>query len=545
MKKNSTIIITYIILIAVALLIIFGNLGSTSQNSSTSNKANGKYKNSEFRILASQENKDIVEVIEKFGQDNNYNISVDYAGTLEIIDKLNAGESTNYDAVLMSNSIWVYMLDNSSTISNSVYTCINPVIFGIKKSKAQELGLIGKEVYTRDIVKLVQDGKLKFSMANPTQTNSGASAYLGLISTLAGNPEVLSEEMLNNDELKSSIKTFFTGLERSSGDEDYLESMATNENYEAFVTYESSIIDINKKLVAQGKEPLYAIYPVDGVSISDTPFGYINNKDDNKKLIFDDIKNYIKGDEGKAELEKLGRRTWYGGINANVDTSVFNKDWGIDTTKYITPTKYPSKAVIKASLNLYQLELRKPVHVAFCLDYSGSMYGSGIKSLRSAMEYILTESKASKNYIQFSDADKIDVIPFSSNVIDVWSSYNNGKTFDESTQSLLTKINSQNPGGSTALYPACIKALELLQNEDLEKYSTSVVLMTDGVGNVGSFNNLDKTYHSLNKEIPIYSITFGDADDSQLQDIADLTNAKVFDGKSDLVKAFKQVRGYN
>ena len=38
---------------------------------------------------------------------------------------------------------------------------------------------------------------------------------------------------------------------------------------------------------------------------------------------------------------------------------------------------------------------------------------------------------------------------------------------------------------------------------------------------------------------------FGEADEYQLQEIADLTNAKVFNGRTDLVKAFKEVRGYN
>ena len=38
---------------------------------------------------------------------------------------------------------------------------------------------------------------------------------------------------------------------------------------------------------------------------------------------------------------------------------------------------------------------------------------------------------------------------------------------------------------------------------------------------------------------------FGSAFEDELQDIADLTNGKVFDGKTDLLKAFKEVRGYN
>ena len=100
-------------------------------------------------------------------------------------------------------------------------------------------------------------------MSNPTTTNSGASAYLGLLSTLAGNPEVLTNEILEDEALKSEVKTLFTGLERSSGSEDFLEELFLGGDYEAVVAYESSIININKQLVARGEEPLYAIYPVD------------------------------------------------------------------------------------------------------------------------------------------------------------------------------------------------------------------------------------------------------------------------------------------
>ena len=290
------------------------------------------------------------------------------------MEKLNSGEY--YDAVWTSNSIWLYMLDSSVKTSDSKFTSINPVIFGIKKSKAQELGFIGKEVYTKDLVNAISQGKLKFSMSNPTSTNSGASAYLGMVSTLAGNPEVLKTENLQNSELKEKIKSLFTGLQRSSGSEEFLEELFLNGDFEAVVTYESSIININKQLIAKGKEPLYAIYPVDGVSISDSPFAYIDNNDESKKEIFKDIQGYILSDEGQKLLQKNGRRTWYGGTSTNVDKNIFNPEWGIDTTKYISPVKYPSTTVIKQALNLYQTELRKPVHVAFCLDYSGSMYGN-------------------------------------------------------------------------------------------------------------------------------------------------------------------------
>ena len=539
-NKNSKIIALVIVLICIILFIgsyiedaienmiykVEDRIGTTI----------GNYSSSTFKIISSQENENLEEIVKDYARQKGYDVDIEYAGTLEIVQKINNGEQ--YDAVWLSNSIWGYML-NGTSLSNSKCTSINPVIFGIKKSKADELGFVGKEVYTVDIVKAIAEGKLKFSMSNPTVTNSGASAYLGMLSTLAGNPEVLTKEILENETLKTNIKTLFSGMERSSGDEDFLEELFLNGNYEAVVTYESSIININKQLEARGKEPLYAVYPVDGVSISDSPFGYIDSKNAYKKEIFTDLQSYLLSNEGQKLLQEEGKRTWYGGINENADKTVFNPNWGIDTTKYISPIKYPSKEVIKLALNLYQNELRKPVHVVFCLDYSGSMRGDGELQLKKAMDYILTD-KAANDFIQFSVEDKIDVIPFASTTEPAW------KTTDgTNTDEILKKINNYPSSGTTALYPAAQDALDLLKDENTEKYNLSIILMTDGQANEGTYHDLYTEYKTINKQIPIYSIMFGYAVESELQEIAKMSNAKVFDGKTDLIKAFKEVRGYN
>ena len=534
MKKTTTSIkILAILFIGLTLLVSF--FDSFEDSNIFKNKA---YNDKVFKIISSSENKPLELYIRNYFAKEKVEVDIEFEDTLKIMKKINKGEK--YDAVWVSNSIWLYMINNSKvSITNSKSTSINPVIFGIKKSKAESLGFINKEVYTKDIVDAIKSGKLKFSMSNPTTTNSGASAYLGILSTLAGNPEVLTESMLENQKLKDNLKSFFSGLERSSGNEDFLEELFLNGEYDAVFSYESSIININKKLEESGKETLYAIYPVDGVSVSDSPIAYMDNKNENKKNIFDKFQSYLLSNEGQKLLSKHGRRTWYGGINKNADKTIFNPKWGIDTTTYITPTKYPSTAVIKKALALYQTELRKPIHVVFCLDYSGSMYGDGINQLRDAMDYILTD-RAEEELLQFTSEDKIDIIAFETDINDVWSTKDGSKT-----QDLLNKINSKEPNGSTALYKASIKAIELLRNEDSNKYNVSVILMTDGNANVGSFSQLKSAYNYYKKDIPIYSITFGNASQTELTEIAELTNAKVFDGRENLIDAFKEVTGYN
>jgi len=515
----------------------FDNLISNFQNETDDGKKYS-YDASKFNLISSSENKILDEDIKSFAKKNNIDLNITYADTLDIMSKLNSGEK--YDAVWSANSLWVYRVSTVS-LSESKSMSINPVIFAIKKSKANELGFVGRDIKTKDILSAISAGKLKFSMSNPNSTNSGAVAYLGILQTLAGNPDVLTLDMLNSSKLKQDMKTFFTGLERTSGDEDYLEELFLNGDYEAVVSYESSIININKKLIKEGKEPLYAIYPVDGVSISDSVLAYIDNKDDDKKEEFLKIQNYFLSNDGQKILENYGRRTWYGGITNNAPADIFNPEWGIDTSKYISPIRYPSDEVINRALSLYQEELRKPTHIVFCLDYSGSMYGTGYEELVSAMEYVLGD-KAKNDNIQFTEKDKITILPFASDVKDEWKTSDGSKTND-----LLRNIKEHEPGGSTALYTAVIRALQILRYEDLNKYNVAVILMTDGASNdrVNSYYSFESYYRNANLDIPVFSITFGDAYEYELERIAEATNGKVFDGKTDLVEAFKATREYS
>ena len=532
--------IKYFIFIGIVLIIIYlCNIAYDQIQADLLHFSDEFYKEENtLKIISSSENQDLENVIKEYAIKNDLNIDIDYAGTIEIMEKLNSGEK--YDAVWCSNSVWLYMLDDTVKVSDSKSTSINQVVFAIKESKAKELGFIGKDIYTKDIVEAIKNGKLKFSMSNPTQTNSGAIAYLGLLSTLAGNPEVLTTKHLQNENVKNELVSLFIGLERSSGSESFLEELFLKGSHEAVVTYESSIININKQLEEQNKETLYALYPIDGVSISDSPLAYIDNGNDLKKELFLNFRNYILSDEGQDLLSKTGRRTWYGGVNKNVDEELFNPKWGINTTKYIVPIKFPNTKIIQEALGLYQSELRKPIHTVFCLDYSGSMYGEGYQELTNAMKYILTQEEAKKDLLQFNEKDKITVIPFSTNVLNIWQ-----VTDGTNTEELLNKILALNPTGSTNIYDTSIEALKILDKEDSNKYNLSIILMTDGLSNKGTYTNLSYEYKKLEKEIPIYSIMFGDAYEKELDDIADLTNAKIFDGKKDLLKAFKEVRGYN
>ena len=498
------------------------------------------FKDNTFRILASSSTKEMESDLKNKAKKEGINLEIDYHGDLEIVNMLNA-TSSNYDAVWLSNSLWLYMLDNTSLTSESKSIVMNPVVFGIKKSKAEELGFVGKEIYNKDILKVIQDKKLKYIMSSVTKTNTGATTYLNFLNSLAGSPEILTEEMLESDNLRNDLKNFFSGVERVSGDEDYLKEIYLKGEYDALISYESSLISLNKELVGKKEEPLYLIYPVDGVAINDMPFAYINNdvKDTKNKEKFLKLQNYLRSDEVLTKMEKMGYRSWYGGIKTDTDSKTFNKEWGIDTSKYLKDMKYPSKKVITKAINLYIEELRKPTHVVFCLDTSGSMGGTGILELKDSMNYILDYETASKDNLQFSKNDKISVITFDSKVDKVFDT-----KYGSNTNEVIDEIRTLDAYGGTNIYDASIKALEILKNES-DDYTKTIILMTDGVSNNGTFNELRSYYNRNRFDIPIYAITFGNSDERQLREIANLTNSKIFDGKSGLKEAFIEVRSYN
>ena len=535
--NGNTLAILFIVGIWIFMFLIVGEMIFSIDKKYKSSQEKHDYSDDVFSIITTPENKVLEKTIKEYADKNDFEVEIVYADNLEIVEKLNSGEK--YDAIWSSNSIWLDLLDSSVKTSNLKSTSITPIVFGVKKSLAEKYGLINKEVTMKDLLQLIKNGDLKFSMANPIMTNSGASAYFNILSTLAGNPEVLTLDHLKDEKLKRDLKSFFKGLERTSGDEDFLEESFINGDYDAAVTYESSIISINKKLESKNKEILYLIYPVDGVTFSDSPLVYVNNGNDEKKEIFLDFQSYILSKEGQSKLASLGRRTWYGGVTNKADSSQFKIEWGIDTTKYISSVKYPSKEVIKEALRLYQEELRKPVHVVFCLDYSGSMSGNGVQELIEALKFIFGEN-AKSNMIQFSKYDKIDFVIFNSSVRRVSTTFTG-----ETVGSIIDYLSKYSPTGITSLFPAAAEAIDILDKTDNEEYNLSVILMTDGEGNNGSFSDAQNAFRASKNRPPIYSITFGEADEKQLEQLAELSNGKVFDGKSNLVKAFKTVRGYN
>ncbi len=491
-----------------------------------------------FTILSGSENQSIEPLITEYAKDKDFKVEMVYKGSVDSMLELQ-NHPEKYDAIWLPNSMWINMGDTKNVVKHDKSIFTSPVVFGIKQSKAEELGFTKQDVNVEEILHAVEQQKLTFMMTSASQSNSGASAYIGFLYALLGNPETITTEDLQKPQLKEDIRKLFSGINRSSGSSGWLKDLYLKGNYDAMVNYEAVIIETNQELIEQGKEPLYVVYPKNGLTISDNTLGYIDNQDGAREEFFTALQDFLLSDETQDQIVDLGRRTGLAGLVKNANEDVFNPDWGIQTDKTLVPIKFPPENVIKEALNLYQTSFKKPSYTVFALDFSGSMEGEGLEELKEALSTLLDQNKAQQYLLQASNEDKIVIIPFNDQVLDIWQA-------DQLSQysALMKQVEDYQAGGGTDIYNPVIEGLEQLKNVDVNHYNPAVILMTDGQSG-GSFTELEDYYQNLNKDIPVFSIMFGDASDEQLNEISELTRARTFDGKNNLVEAFKNAKGYN
>jgi hypothetical protein len=91
---------------------------------------------------------------------------------------------------------------------------LSPVVLGVKHSLAQRFGWTGNPNVTwADIQARSKAGELRFGMTNPTASNSGFVALVGVAEALAGSGAALNAGTIN----VAGLKDFFAGQALTAG----------------------------------------------------------------------------------------------------------------------------------------------------------------------------------------------------------------------------------------------------------------------------------------------------------------------------------------
>ena len=536
------------IMVLPALLLFLAGCARTGPSPAVgAHGSNGPPGPPDLTVLSGSENKTLEPLIQDFARQHDVSIQMNYSGSVEIMRDLQSG-NVAADAVWPANSFWISLGDTRHQVKQARSIMRTPVVFGVKKSVATRLGWVGKPVTVEQILRAAESGKLRYMMTSATQSNSGASAYLGYLSAFAGRPETLTQRNLSDPQVQGKIKRILGTVNRSSGSSGWLKDLflANYDKYDAMVNYEAVIIETDQQLVAQGKEPLYVVYPEDGLALADSPLGYVDKGDAAKAKLFGDLQQYLLSGAAQARILAQGRRVGLLGLTiSHPDTAVFNPAWGINTRRVLSPIRFPGPAVVAHALDLYQTTFRKPSLTVYCVDFSGSMASNGgEQGVKSAMHLLLDQDKARGLLLQASPNDVTIVVPFNNHP---FSPLNVTGNDPAALHQLAAQVDGLQADGGTDIYSPVMQSLDMLKrNGNLDKYFPAVILMTDGQSNTGAtFNDLRAYLAQSGMQVPVYAISFGDADTNQLNQITDLTSGKLFDGSHDLVAAFREAKGYN
>jgi len=487
-------------------------------------------------VLAGSELRDIEPMLPEIERQTHVRLQLTYSGTLAGIDRLNAGE--HFDAVWFSHAKYL-VLNDASRVKAQEKTMLSPVILGLKTSKARAFGWDHASPTWADISARVKAGELRYAMTNPTASNSGFSAIIGVAAALTGTSSALTAKDVD----QSKLRDFFSGQILTAGSSGWLAEayVRDQDQLDGIINYESILLSLNHD--GQLHEPLTLIYPREGIVTADYPLVLLDGA---KRSMFDTVVAVVRSAPFQREIMT---RTFRRPVN---------RDVALDKTipsAMIVELDFPSDLdAINALLLTYLNSARRPAHSLFVLDVSGSMKGQRLDQLKSAMGTLTGgDSSLTGRFARFQERERVTLIPFSSQVssqptVEIGTG---AASLTKGLDQLRSMSGALEAGGGTAIYSALAEAYRQAQDlmrTDPNRYY-SIVLMTDGVSNQGmSADEFKEFYTALPREVQrvkVFPIIFGEASQDELKRVAELTGGRLFDGnKAALAPVFKEIRGY-
>ncbi len=491
-----------------------------------------------LHILAGSELKDLEPMLPDLEKAAGTPIAFDYAGTIDGAAAIAGGDSHTL-AWFSSNRYLSLLPGASSRILAQKPVMLSPVVIGVKRSTAQRFGWENNPSVTwRDIADKASARQFTFAMTDPSASNSGFSALVGVASAFAGTGSALTVKDIN----KTALKDLFAGQRLTAGSSGFLADAYVGQqaSVDGIINYESVLLSLN----AGGRlhEPLDLVYPKDGIVTADYPLMLLNAS---QRTVYDKLIAYLtRPDVQTRIMSQTGRRPTAPEVKLD---SRF-------TSQVLIEVPFPvSLDTVNTLIEVYLNEVRPPSHTFFVLDISGSMDGQRLDDLKRAFDNLTgADTSITGQFARFRSREQITVITFNGSVQDIRDfTINDPTPGSADLRAVKSFVDGLQANDGTAIYDALEaaygKAGPASLNDPGRFYS--VVLMTDGQSNTGaSASDFQNWWGSAPPEIraiKTFAVIFGEASPQELTGITRLTGGQVFDARSsNLATVFKQIRGY-
>jgi Ca-activated chloride channel family protein len=465
-------------------------------------------------------------------------LALTYSGTLEGAERIVTGDRS--DLAWFASSKYLNLLQGSTRrVLVQQPTMLSPVILGVKDSTARRLNWADNPAVTwRDIALAAKAGQFHFAMTDPSASNTGFAALVGVASAFATSGNALTVADVKAPELKD----FFSGQTLTAGSSGFLADsyVRSQDSLDGIINYESVLLSLN----AGGKlhQKLDLIYPKEGIITADYPLMLLNS---GKRDAYDKLVAYLRSaDVQRRIMTTTNRRPALPEVSPD---SRF-------PSRLLVELPFPSSLdVINSLLLAYLNDIRLPSHPVFVLDLSGSMDGDRLNGLKKALTNLTgLDTSVTGQFARFRAREQITIITFSSAVQDTRTfTINDPDPRGPDMTALRDYVNSLRAGGATAIYDALEQAYLTAggaRADDPNRFY-SIVLMTDGENNSGrdlnAFLHDYQQYPASTRAIKTFTVLFGEASPKDLQRIASVSGGTVFDSRTtSLSHVFKEIRGY-
>lgn len=489
-----------------------------------------------LRVIAGSEVSDMAPILADLQAETGVEIKIDYTGTLEGTQSVANGSMNGaFDASWFPSNRYLSLLDGGpASVKQEKKIMSSPVVLGVKPDVASSLGWDKTSPTWQNILEAVEAGKLTYGMTSPVSSNSGFSALIGAATALSGTGDALTGE--NVDSVTPALTALFKGQTLTSGSSGWLaQKFSETPTQDAIFNYESVL----RSLTVDGK-PLTIVTPSDGVITADYPFSLLASAAPEKQELFDKATAYLLSDKAQQKISDLTKR----------DTKTSGASV---STAFELP--FPNKLETAQKLiSTYLSSVKKPSHMVFDIDTSGSMGGGRINQLKTALLTMTDTAGGYNSFISFQSRETINYVEFANTVKSDKVFTIDDANREKDLETIKGYINGLKADGGTAIYDS----LEVSYRNALEAKKahpdnfTSIVLFTDGENTNGkTYSDFVKLYNDLAvknpeiKSIPVFTVRFGEGASGELSGLAELTGGKVFDAtKSDLISIFKEIRGY-
>lgn len=407
-----------------------------------------------------------------------------------------------------SNDLWVELLKSEGVVATPVVPRLVPNTAGfvLQDATYQQLAS-GGEVSFEQILDGVLSGQLSVGYPNPYTSSTSLNLLYHLFWRASGQQEA-GQALTAADLELPQVNSVFTTFQ----DQVLITTTTTLDLQDIFIRDPDKL---------QGFPLEYQNYlnlrQISGFeSVQFVPFGIPHN---NPLVGFD-----WNDSETAAALQQFGEF-------ATADTmQQLATSQGFETTAYLNQADLPPTPTgeVLTAAQSYWKERKdggRTVYLMTVVDTSGSMDGQPLDAVKEGLRVASSVINAGNEVglVTFGDRPQY-LVPLAS--------------FDQlQHQRLLAAIDSLRADGSTAMYDAMMIGLnELVQKRQSDPDGRFyLMLLTDGEANRG-YNFADVRSILEYSDIRIYPIAYGDVNEAELQEIAQLRESTVKEGNPENVQ---------